>query len=309
MNSVFRIASVFLGAGCLSMTALADEIAGHTKVLSSSGVNVTVEDIDRYIRATLPADERARLQILSRPGIYEEMANNLYTIRSIAAEARTSPNFDREQAQWTSRLLHQRQIMKDYRSEYINQQLKDVNWESTAREHYLAHPETYRRPERIKASHILIRSGERSEEEAQALAEELYQQLADGADFAELAKEYSEDGSADYGGTLGTFARGKMVPEFEAVAFALAEPGDYSEPVKTTFGYHLILLQGRTPAQVIPFEDVRDDIVEDLQVKMGDAVWQRKLVRLRSRPDVQLDEELLTRLRKAQGVRASPGQQ
>ena len=89
------------------------------------------------------------------------------------------------------------------------------------------------------ASHILVRT----EDEAN----ELRDQLEVGADFAELAKSHSTCPSAQQGGSLGQFAQGEMVPEFDHVVFddALAE-GDVSEPVKTQFGYHLIKLEQRT---------------------------------------------------------------
>lgn len=78
-----------------------------------------------------------------------------------------------------------------------------------------------------------------------ALAQEIYQQLQDGADFAQLAQEYSDDtGSAANGGDLGWFARGRMVPEFEDAAFAL-QVDEISQPVESQFGMHIIQVTGR----------------------------------------------------------------
>ncbi|WP_047986143.1 peptidylprolyl isomerase [Ornithinibacillus californiensis] len=92
----------------------------------------------------------------------------------------------------------------------------------------------------IRASHILIQENEEtSAEEAEALVQEVQQKLDEGADFAELAKEYSTDGSAANGGDLGYFGTGKMVKEFEEAAFALGED-EVSGPVKSEFGTHFI---------------------------------------------------------------------
>ena len=86
--------------------------------------------------------------------------------------------------------------------------------------------------EEVHARHILVAT----EDEAKAVIEALDK----GGDFAALAKEKSSDSNKDEGGDLGFFARGRMVPEFEEAAFALA-PGSYTKtPVKTQFGYHVI---------------------------------------------------------------------
>lgn len=83
----------------------------------------------------------------------------------------------------------------------------------------------------VKASHILVKK--RSE------AEKILEELKKGANFAELAKKYSECPSRKRGGDLGWFGKGKMVPEFEKAAFSLKK-GDLSDIVKTQFGYHVI---------------------------------------------------------------------
>jgi parvulin-like peptidyl-prolyl isomerase len=83
----------------------------------------------------------------------------------------------------------------------------------------------------------------KAEEEAKAKAEKIYDELKGGKDFAEAAKEYSDDRSnKDNGGDLGAFARGMMVPEFEQAAFAL-QPGEISQPVKTPYGWHIIKVE------------------------------------------------------------------
>ena len=95
--------------------------------------------------------------------------------------------------------------------------------------------------EQVHASHILISTPGRSEEEALALIQSLQENVTQ-SNFADYAEKYSEDpGSRQQGGDLGWFKKGQMVPEFEQAAFAL-QPGQISEPVKTQFGYHLIYL-------------------------------------------------------------------
>src|SRR5262245_55371749 len=99
--------------------------------------------------------------------------------------------------------------------------------------------EQYSTPEQIRASHILLKTEGKDEAAVKARAEELAKQAKAGADFADLAKKNSEDeASAKNGGDLDYFSRGRMVPEFEQAAFTM-EPGQISDPVKSSFGYHV----------------------------------------------------------------------
>lgn len=110
--------------------------------------------------------------------------------------------------------------------------------------------------EQVKASHILV--------EDEATAKEVKQKLTDGADFAELAKEYSTDeGTKENGGELGFFARGTMVTEFEDVAFTLPV-NEISDPVKTDYGYHIIKMEEKKEAKEANFEDSKAEIKETL---------------------------------------------
>ena len=110
--------------------------------------------------------------------------------------------------------------------------------------------------ETVGASHIMVNT----ETEAEAIRKE----LADGKDFAELAKAKSQDtGSADNGGDLGMLSQGQAVPEFEAAAFALKE-GELSPVVKTQYGFHII--KGGAHKQVTqPFEEVKGRLRETLE--------------------------------------------
>ena len=120
--------------------------------------------------------------------------------------------------------------------------------ESEAKEYYDNNPDMFVQEEQVRASHILVNTSEE--------AEQIKARLDAGEDFAELAKEFSIDPSNVDGGQLGVFGRGVMVPEFEDAAFSL-EVGEYSEPVQTQFGWHIIWLTDKQPARTIPFEETK----------------------------------------------------
>lgn len=134
---------------------------------------------------------------------------------------------------------------------------------------YSANAAQYRTQEEVSARHILYKSDgtPQQDEAAKAKAEAALKKLRAGADFAELAKNESEDpGSKTLGGDLGSFGRGRMVKEFEEAAFG-ANPGDLTGPIKTPFGYHIIQVSAKTPERVQPVFEVAPAIRARLQEK------------------------------------------
>lgn len=142
-------------------------------------------------------------------------------------------------------------------------------------------------PEQVTASHILLGVDPGASEDARAekleQAQGLLEQVHNGAEFADLAREYSTCPSSARGGDLGSFTRNRMVAPFEEAAFAM-EPGEVSDIVETDFGYHIIKVTDRQAAEETPFEEVQEDIVEMLKgQKVGE--W---LEGLQANADVQI---------------------
>ena len=131
--------------------------------------------------------------------------------------------------------------------------------------------EQYSTPEQVRASHILLKTEGKDDAAVKAKAADILKQAKGGADFAELAKKYSEDeGSAKNGGDLDYFGRGRMVPEFDQAVFAM-EPGQISDLVKTQYGYHIIKLVDKKNATTRPLQDVRQQIVDQLAYEKAQA--------------------------------------
>lgn len=156
-------------------------------------------------------------------------------------------------------------------------------------EYYTSHLQEYRSEEEVHARHILIKVAGQdaaSEQAALAKAEEIRKKaLAPGADFAALARQYTEDeGGKVSGGDLGFFARGRMVEEFSQAAFALA-PGGISAPVKSQFGYHIIKVEERKPAGQRSLDEVRESIRGTLADGLADGEGSRRAAALREKID------------------------
>jgi len=134
--------------------------------------------------------------------------------------------------------------------------------------YYDSHPDSFKRPEQVRASHILRKvdpiATEPQKGEARKKIEEVQRKVKKGEDFAGLAREFSEGPSSVNGGDLGFFGRGQMVKPFEDAAFAL-KPGEVSDIVETQFGYHLIKVTDRQPETVVAYADVKDRLQEYLK--------------------------------------------
>lgn len=158
-------------------------------------------------------------------------------------------------------------LAKRYGTEVTDEEVKKFYDEHTSR---------FEAPEEVKASHILVSvSKDASDEEEKEFKKEALklarQARKSDADFAALAREHSDGPTAKKGGDLGWFARKQMVPEFSHAAFKL-KPGEVSDPVRSSHGYHVIKVFERRPERIRPFDEVKDEIEESLhRARLRDA--------------------------------------
>jgi peptidyl-prolyl cis-trans isomerase D len=143
---------------------------------------------------------------------------------------------------------------------------QDVS-EAEIEAYYKANSADMTQEEQVKASHILVLAKDSDPAEVQEAAKKkidaVYAKAKSGANFAALAKQYSEGPSAPGGGDLGWFGRGDMVPEFEEVAFSTPK-GQVSEPVKSQFGWHIIYVEDRKEAKELPLDEVKQKITQTI---------------------------------------------
>lgn len=140
--------------------------------------------------------------------------------------------------------------------------------EQDTQAYYDTHPEAFKQPEQLRASHILVtvdpKADPAKKEEAHKKIESVQEKLKAGGDFAALAKELSDCPSKEKGGDLGYFGKGQMVKPFEDAALAL-KPGETSGIVETQFGYHIIKLAEIKPEGVMPYAEVKDQLSQYLK--------------------------------------------
>ena len=136
-------------------------------------------------------------------------------------------------------------------------------------------------PEQRCVRHILFAKDQKQK------AEDVKKQLEDGADFAKLAKEYSQDpGSAEKGGDLGCLGKGETVPPFEEAAFG-AEEGEIVGPVKTQFGYHILEVTEAKPEQTRPLSEVESQIRTQLSQEEQSEAFSKWLDEQKKQRDVK----------------------
>ena len=148
-------------------------------------------------------------------------------------------------------------------------------------------------PDSVDARHVLVDTKAKAEKVQQLLA-------ADNSDanWNKVAKQYSTDpGSKDKGGSLGNFPKGRMVPEFDKVAFSI-KPGTISVPVKTQFGWHVIEVTKKTPGSSKTFEEAKSMIEQSLKFQLQAKAWETWLADAMKQADIKygsgFDPKMLT---------------
>lgn len=153
--------------------------------------------------------------------------------------------------------------------------------EEEAVNYYNNNRESFKTPESVKASHILVENEEK--------ANEILGEIESGLSFEEAAEKYSTCPSKSRGGDLGPFSKGKMVPEFENAAFAM-EKGEISKPVKTQFGCHIIKLVDKMEPAISSFEEVKEQIGQFLLGRKQNNLYIAKTTELRNKFEVKINE-------------------
>lgn len=225
------------------------------------GVNITEADVDAYI-AKLPQEQQA---YAAYPQFREHCLKQLMAFQLYAKMA-VEEKLDETEEYKELMEKAKREILAQVA---INSVLKGITVaDEEMQAFYTANPEQFTNPESAHAKHILV--------DAEEKAQEILASIEKGeVTFEDAAKEFSSCPSNAQGGDLGEFGKGQMVPEFDQVAFS-AEVGKVVGPVKTQFGYHIIKVESRSEASVMPFDEVKDYIQNTLLQQKQNEVYSAK---------------------------------
>jgi len=233
---------------------------GDPEILAQRGKGVITQSAFAARVDRIPADVRYRS--LRDTGRFTDLVFSMLVNAQLAADAREA-GYDKGQMMIDRmQLAASDELANAWLAHYISQQ-PPADYELLAGEYYQMNQQYIQTTPTIDVSHILVSSKERSDEDASALADSLYQQILQSPElFDQFVTEYSEDPSAASNhGKFKDVEKGDMVQAFELAAFAL-QSGEISAPVKTSYGYHIIRLDARNEPQLIEFEDVKEKLIE-----------------------------------------------
>lgn len=244
------------------------------------GAGVVVSSQDALVEmARMPEDVRQKF--LVEPEALRQWVEHLFLRRALAAQAQHHGIAQKKQIQQQVEIAKER-ILAEAQLEQVETDVlpKSAAIDKQIQTIYRAEPQRFMLPEEAHVRHILIAG---QDEAARSKAEKILADLRAGADFEQLAREHSQDtGTAPKGGDLGFFSKGKMVPAFEQAAFGLKKTGELSPVVQTPFGFHIIRLEGRKPATVKPFDEVKDQLRAETIAKLKNDARKKEVERVRA---------------------------
>ena len=234
-----------------------------------SGIKVTEQDVSQYI------DEIKKRNRLSDDELKTVLSREGQTLESYRASVKSELE----------------------KSEILNRQVRNkVNiTNDDVERYYKLNANKFRSEDRVRLRHILLALPQTATpEEVQAATEkamDLYKRIVAGADFAELAREYSQGAGQADGGDIGWVSRGKLISGIEQVAFDKLSVGQVSTPFQTSMGVHIVKLEARESGTVLPLATVAPKIKEELQSKALEdrfVKWLKTDLRRKHRVDVKI---------------------
>ena len=236
-------------------------VAGATAsdVLATvDGKNITKQDAQLFVRATVPGANFDQLNPAQKKMIADQLVQRVLFSKAAKKEGiENTPEYKENLQKVKDELL----VSLWMKAQMDNAIVSD----SEAKEFYEANKAKFKKPATVHARHILVAD----EESAKQVIDQLKTLKGEAlkTKFIELAKSKSTGPTGPKGGDLGEFAKGQMVPAFDAAVFKLKDGEITMVPVKTQFGYHVIYLEKSNPESTVPYDQVKERIIQTLKQK------------------------------------------
>lgn len=269
-----QVIFIFLAAITISFSGCGD--AKSRSLANVNGKVITVGDFEKRL-SKMPAYYKALASQSKKEFLDDMIAEQLLYKEAFRRGLNSDPEVKEllEEAKRKILVAKLIEIEGDKKSAVSDDKIKEF---------YDTHKDDFVTPLKLRASHIMV--------DTEAEAEEVLQKLKEGADFAELAKQYSKDPSKDRGGDIGYFVKGQLMPEIEEVCFKL-EVGQTSDIIKTKFGYHIIKLTDRKEPKMVELSEVKDAIARELRDKAQRETFDGLIKNLKSKSRIKINEKLL----------------
>jgi peptidyl-prolyl cis-trans isomerase C len=289
--------AVLIAAGCKNAAKKPESAApkqGETILAEFDGGKITAEELNLFLNG-LPPYQRA--QFLD-PNIKNDFVNRVIDAVVLSNEARKigldkDPDVKAFIDLNVNSILAEKYFTKEIQPKAEQAQVTDEE----LKQYYDSHQAEFSNGQ-VKVKHILV--GDEKE------AGDIYNTLkANPSKFSEIAKQKSLDPSSkDKGGELGWFGRGKMVPEFENVAFSTPK-GQIASPVKTRFGWHIIMVEDKTEVDATPFEQAKESIRTKLSSKKKQDMLESQVKDLKTKVKLKIHSENFAKV--GENVTPAPG--
>ncbi len=240
----------------LTVAMMATALTASDILVTVNGKNITKKDAEAFVSASSPKAHFSQLDKTQQSMIKERLVEKaLFTELAKKEGIDKKPEFQRNMEKIKEELL----VNMWMKMQMDNAVVSD----SEAKEFYNKNKDKFLQKESVHARHILVKE----EKEAKDIIDELKALKGDAlkTKFIALAKSKSTGPSGPKGGDLGSFSKGQMVPEFSKAVWALKVGEMTTKPVKTQFGYHVILLEGKSNAKPVEYTQVKDKIVASLK--------------------------------------------
>lgn len=279
----------WMAAPLLLLASLLSLAGEDPEVSRSERLTLKLSDYIPFLQLLTPGDRR---HLAENRDALREFVLDFHSDADLAALAETE-GLDRDPKVQAELELARRKVLVEALMRKVLSEAKLPDFTEMSRERYELQKERFRVPEKRKVAHIFITERDRcpcrpeDKRPAEEIAREVVERLRKGEDFAEMAARFSEDPrTRNQGGVIDhefTPDDDRVLPEFLKAVFQLEAPGEISDPIKVPSGYHIIKLLEIQPSRQLPYEEVKDQIIAELEREYRNSLL--KQLRAKAYPD------------------------